>query len=154
MPAAITQIRDAVMTLTDGHTGAGVKGYLERSSDDAVMEVEMPCWVLRALAFEMEREQGSDTMWWEGLFVFDIYVDAGEILTITEQHSEIACDIVARVAAGMEDPAGLGRLCQDFDPKQLSAEEDATVDQGGVTLTFFVRFQTRASDWREIIPTT
>lgn len=149
MASALTRIRDTVVAGLRDRIGACV--LLEVPESDAFSRDELPAVVVRAQAFTFQRELGADSQRWEGAFAFDIFVASGGWMTLTEQHADIAGAIAGRLDAMMDDADGLGGLCNEFEPAELSAAEDAGTDQGGVTLLCSVRFYTRASDWNAII---
>ena len=149
MQSAPTRIRQMVADLLNCTVGANV--FLERPVDEPIDEDMMPAVVVRAGAFEFERQPGDQNMAWEGEFIFDIFVASGGFYTITEKHAEIACNIAQQIESAMDDVNSLGGMCTWFEPLGISPEEDAIADVGGVVLRFRVRFETRASDWNAIV---
>jgi hypothetical protein len=101
--------------------------------------------------------RGDNSWYHQGDFMFDIATRSSTLSTIDFRQSDIAADIVARMAAMTGDDVGeIGELLRDYVPVEMGQPEDNgnLVDYGVNTLAYRLIWVTPRNDFRAISSAT
>ncbi len=149
--AAITKVKNTLLTWLTGNIGSGVTITLDRAFDQPYHDEELPTVNIRC------QQTDYDVFGYSGwlhsaAIMFDVVTRSSTTLTIDKKQAEIAADIVARIAARTSTAGTIGELLQDALPVSMgsSGADMELSDQGETTLQYRMTYLTPINDFRTI----